>query len=182
MTTERLFLALWPDETVRTALAALCVRADSGTGRPVPADNIHLTLVFLGSVDAERRACIEDACAAVQVPAFALTLANLHWHARRRMVWVAPVEVPARLSELVGILNSRLTRCGFVPEARPFRAHVTLARDVRRRIAQRPFDAIRWNIGEFCLVDSRPGVRGSVYTICRRWPLIGAGAASDTRV
>ena len=180
MTTERLFLALWPDDTVRAALAALCAGADSG--RAVPVENIHLTLVFLGSLDRARRACVEDACAAVQAPAFELTLTNLRRHARQRMVWAAPVEVPASLSALVAGLNSQLLRCVFVPESRRFRAHVTLARDVRRRIEPRRFEAIRWKVEEFCLVDSRPGARGSVYAIRRRWPLVGAGAASDTRV
>jgi 2'-5' RNA ligase len=53
--TLRAFFALWPDATVRAALAPL-VRdiARKVHGRPTAVESIHLTLAFLGEVAEER--------------------------------------------------------------------------------------------------------------------------------
>lgn len=174
MTAERLFLALWPDTAVRTALAPLAISVIAHAGRAVPPENLHLTLVFLGAVDAARRACVEHACARVRADAFELTLAEVRAH-RSGIVWAAPVDTPEALRELVDQLRTTLGQCGLVPEARRFRAHVTLARDVRRPILPRQFSPILWNVREFGLGSSRLGRGGSSYTVERRWPL-GAGA------
>jgi hypothetical protein len=52
---RRVFFALWPDDGLRTSLwraTREAVRASGG--QPMPAHNLHVTLVFLGSV-ADRR-------------------------------------------------------------------------------------------------------------------------------
>lgn len=53
--TRRLFFALWPHHALQTALAAITrdVVLASG-GRPVPPENFHVTLVFLGMVAGAR--------------------------------------------------------------------------------------------------------------------------------
>ncbi len=56
----RLFFALWPDPPTRTALAMLVDGLPLVGGRRVPAENLHLTLAFLGNVD-------EGAAAAARV-------------------------------------------------------------------------------------------------------------------
>jgi len=49
--TRRLFFALWPDEATREQLAHITRKAVRGSGgRPIPVENLHSTLVFLGSV------------------------------------------------------------------------------------------------------------------------------------
>lgn len=56
--TRRLFFALWPDETLRATFAHATHKAVRASGgRLVPARNLHVTLLFLGSV-AER--CIPE--------------------------------------------------------------------------------------------------------------------------
>ena len=51
----RLFYAIWPDDNAKRGACGACrgARARLG-GRPVPAENIHLTLAFLGTVADER--------------------------------------------------------------------------------------------------------------------------------
>ena len=66
---KRLFFALWPDETTRSGLAKA---ARQWTRRPVPADNLHMTLQFLGACDAEQEACYIEAASTIQAEAFEL--------------------------------------------------------------------------------------------------------------
>lgn len=165
-TTERLFFALWPDDAVRARLAPLAAACG---GRRVPGDSLHLTLAFLGPTDAARRDCCERAAAAVPFVPFELVLSEVQWQRRRGIVWAVAAEVPAELAALVAALNEGLRGCGYAPEARAFRAHVTLARKVRRA---RPgsLDPVRWAVDRFWLVSSQLAPGGSRYTLERCWP------------
>ena len=51
---RRLFVALWPDAKVRHEITMLQARPEirEVAGRVVPPSNIHMTLQFLGDVDA----------------------------------------------------------------------------------------------------------------------------------
>lgn len=164
--TERLFFALWPDDRVRARLAPLAAGYE---GRRVSSENLHLTLLFLGATDADRRACVERAAASVPFAPFELVLTDVQWQRRRGIVWMAARKVPVELNRLVVALNEGLRGCGFAPEARAFRAHVTLARKVRRG---RPVgtDPIAWRVDRFWLVSSRLEAGGSRYTLEQCWP------------
>ena len=55
--TIRVFFAIWPDDVAQTKLAGLAeqLRGESlCSGRKTKAENIHLTLVFVGEVDASK--------------------------------------------------------------------------------------------------------------------------------
>ncbi len=56
---QRLFFALWPSEEVRAGLAEVMASLDVRGGKPVAAENLHITLLFLGSVTAQTRICAE---------------------------------------------------------------------------------------------------------------------------
>ncbi|MDR2244802.1 MAG: hypothetical protein LBE15_05280 [Burkholderiales bacterium] len=43
-------------------------------------------------------------------------------------MWAGPKETPAALIALVEDIHALLQPCGFTPETRPFRAHITLRR------------------------------------------------------
>jgi 2'-5' RNA ligase len=137
----RLFVALDLPTDVRATLAAWADTAAPATVRRVPAENLHVTLAFLGSRD-------EAAAAATArvLPQAARPLGPLHtvdalWLAPRRPSVLTVALAPDReLLELHAGLVDLLTRTiGFEPEARPFRAHVTVGRvprgariDIRR--------------------------------------------------
>jgi RNA 2',3'-cyclic 3'-phosphodiesterase len=169
---QRLFFALWPDAQTRQALAGLAERhLAPGDGRRVAAANLHLTLAFLGSVDSATRACAERAAQSVSASAFELELQCLgHWP-RARILWSAPQETPPALTGLINALHEALRMCGHRPEARPFRAHVTLARKASAAIKTARHAPIPWPVRDFHLLVSESARQGVRYRALNRWPL-----------
>jgi len=167
--TRRLFLALWPSAWVRRQIAD-CARPLSG-GRKVKAENLHLTLIFLGTTDCQRQRCYERALQAIQVPSLTLTLDTLGYWSKPRIVWLGISRPPTRLADLVQELRGRLVGCGFKPETRPFKAHITLA---RRHPGPAPETAvvqpIIWPIDRIALVESCSTAVGVHYRVLRYWP------------
>ncbi len=165
---RRLFLALWPDAHVRQAMAAIAGKASGG--RVVRPANLHLTLVFLGATDAHCLACYERALDGLVVPLITLRLERLGCWPRRRILWLAPAETPAELVDLVAQINARLASCGFTPESRPFRAHITLSRKYARpRPRPIEFDPPVWVTRRVVLVESSSTPRGVRYAPLRCW-------------
>jgi 2'-5' RNA ligase len=187
--TKRLFFALWPSPPLQEQMHRLArdlVRSDNA--RLIPADKLHLTLAFLGSVDAARQACYEQAADAVRVEPFTLTLGEAGVWRRSGIVWVGTPRTPAALLDLVRDLGMGLARCGHEPETRPFKVHVTVARNARgrRHVARdRASESagapaanavqtalpLEWPVDHFCLVQSQMLPDGARYQILKRWPL-----------
>lgn len=169
---QRLFLALWPEAVVRLQIAEL---ASSVAGvRRVGEDNLHLTLVFLGATRSESLAAYQAALTNLQVPVFELVLDRYgHWP-KPRILWLGCSQTPPELYALVADLHRRLRDCGFIPERRPFQAHVTLARKFSGSLpAHSPSPPVCWPISTVSLVKSLPAVNGSQYQILHRWPGLG---------
>lgn len=168
---QRLFLALWPDDGVRAQLETAAQPLAGQGGRVIAAPNLHVTLVFLGAADTARRACIEAALATVRGEPFEFTLTRLEWRRRTGIAWLAADEIPAALHALLQAVNATLVPCDHVAESRPYRLHVTLARNVRRPVRAQAVAPIRWRADEFCLVSSALTPQGSRYTVERCWRL-----------
>jgi 2'-5' RNA ligase len=170
---RRLFFALWPDEAVRAALDAAGLALAGRRVKRVPAANLHITLAFAGPVAAGTADCLARRAAEVRVAPFELCIDHSgHWP-RPRILWIGPTRVPPGLRDLAGALRNVLADCGLVPEARGFQAHVTVARKVARAVADPEFPAVTWPVSRFCLVESAPSERGSIYRPLNCWPLEG---------
>lgn len=171
---ERLFLALWPDPGLQRAIERAAREAVRETGgRPVPAENLHITVLFVGSVERERRHCLEQALAARgDLRAFTLELDRLGYWRRPRVLWLAPTHVPEALEELAAALRAAASGCGLATESRPLRPHLTLARKARRRgDAQALGEALCWPVDRYCLVRSQTLPEGARYESIGEWPL-----------
>ncbi len=173
-TVQRLFFALWPEPALRRRLfrdIRQLVRRSGG--RPVAEADLHVTVVFLGSTDAARRACCEAAAATLRPAPFTLTFDTVGYWPRARALWLGATQVPEPLPALARSLNEALAACGFIPEPRPLRPHVTLARKVAQwKGAQAPAP-IPWPAETLCLVESVTDPAGARYRVLRRWPLAG---------
>ena len=133
----RLFAALELPADVRAGMAAFGreAAANDRALRPSRADALHLTLAFLGHRALDE---VAPACAVVRdmagSPAPVLTLAGALWLAPRRphVLTVGLEDADGALGSLQAAIVARLADAlPWQPEARPFRAHVTVAR-VRR--------------------------------------------------
>lgn len=169
----RLFFALWPDAAMRAQLDA-ARRALNVPGRPVPARNLHLTLVFLGAVAAEKIAAV-DVGAATRVPPFTLVLDRLGGFPHAGVAWLAPSRMPAELAALTDALQRACRAAGLDPDPRPFAPHLSIARKIRDVIPAE-MAPLPWKVTDFRLVESMRGAAGSGYRVRACWPLICAGS------
>ncbi len=168
----RLFFALWPDDRVRIALAAAAgALRKACDGRTTPAENLHMTLAFIGDVPAGRLPELQHIAAGLGAASFALTLDCIGWWRTQRLVWAGTTACPHDLASLVDRLAARLHADGFRTERRGFKPHVTLLRDARTTPARENIEPLRWHAEDFVLACSEPAVRGVRYRIVGKWPL-----------
>ena len=170
--TQRLFFALWPPAELSRELYRLAgnvLRGDAG--RRVMPEHIHLTLAFLGSVDASFRECAEQAAVAIRAESFMLMLEQMGYWPKSGILWVGPNQTPQPLLHLVQDLNAGLAGCGHEAEKRPYAAHLTLARKARPHGDIHSIESRAWEINRFHLVQSHTPADGARYEILRSWRL-----------
>ena len=182
--TQRLFFALWPDEAARLALEAATDRAVRRCGgRPVPAANLHVTLMFLGSVASERLSEVQSlaravAAACVQEQPLALTFDRLvHWSVPH--ILCALAQAPDAAGRLAAALKDVAAAAGFTPDLKPFRAHVTVARKVLHAAHLPALRPVAWHFADFALIDSRTEPSGPVYSVMESYPLVKSEKARE---
>lgn len=129
----RLFFALPLPEGPRRALAAL--QSDVGKARWVPAEQLHVTMRFLGEVDEEAEARVVERVerARPSWPAVRVAVRGLGVFGspeRPRVLWAA-LDPAGEVRRIAAELESCVRDAGLPPEERSFTAHVTLARLTR---------------------------------------------------
>ena len=163
----RLFLALWPTPAVRAGLLAWRDVFEWPEGAsPVAADELHLTLHFIGAVP---RAALDELLPmfAVPMPAFELRFGRPElWHGG--LAVLRPHAVPDALLQLHAALRGVLEGAALRTETRPFRPHVTLARRAHGARVGAPAPPVRWRVHGHALVESRPGPAGR-YGVVQRY-------------
>lgn len=138
----RLFVALELPDDVRTVLATVQQRLRRSGQHPVKwvkPDSSHLTLQFLGEVDAARVPAILVALQSVQrasaaVPAPLLQTGRVGAFPTMQCpqtVWMGVAGAVVALGQVQQRVAAALSQVGFVPEDRAFHPHLTLGR-VRR--------------------------------------------------
>ena len=135
--TQRLFFALWPSRAQQTNLAAaLPESVRSIAGRLIAPGNYHVTLVFLGSVGADRLPAVMASGARIAT-AFEHGPDSLRMEFDRVEFWrrakiaCAVASTPSEgAAHVFESLRETLEPAGFDLNAKPLRPHVTLARKV----------------------------------------------------
>jgi RNA 2',3'-cyclic 3'-phosphodiesterase len=166
----RLFFALWPAAPAAEELERLAREvARSAGGRAVPLDKIHLTVVFLGEVAAERVADAGEVAASLPGADIAVRLDCVGSFAGARAAW-AGSSLPAQaLRALQSDLARGLRGAGFALEDRSYVPHVTLARRIVRSVPRAVIEPIGWHADELALVRTEAGT--GRYTTLGAWPL-----------
>jgi len=169
----RVFFALWPDKTERTALAAwqpglheIC------GGRSMRADTLHATLVFLGDVGLHRLEALQLAAQEVNGESFDLALDTARYWGHNHIVYAAPNTVPPQLVQLVHDLEQHLSKHNFRFDKHPYKPHITLLRHAQW--SDEPLPEMRlvvWQARNFALVQSVPDEEGANYRVLARFSL-----------
>jgi len=169
---QRLFIALYPDDLVRDRLHRIALDlVKNSAARVVPQENLHLTLKFLGSVDATTRACLQRKLERIRGQRFTLRIENVEYRKRQQMLWAVAGTIPDALTRLVTEVEHSSIDCGLAASDHVFRPHLTLARNVHGDIAPRQIGMIEARVEEYFLVSSETRPGGSRYTRLQGWQL-----------
>ncbi|GGK82654.1 RNA 2',3'-cyclic phosphodiesterase [Amphritea balenae] len=120
----RLFLSIDPPRTVREAIHSCCPALKQI--KLEPAEQLHLTLLFLGEQPPTTVDLIEQASQYLTTAPFELRLAGVGQF-RSGIIWLGVQPQPA-LMKLQQKLSQRLTNDGIDLETRVYHPHLTLAR------------------------------------------------------
>lgn len=153
-TSQRLFVALRPDDAATTELQRAVGEARGRlTGlegadaiRWIPAERWHLTVLFLGSVEKDRVAAVTEAgaSAAAGTDTFLWQLSGCRASpsvSRARVLWSPAQATGDSLARLHRAMRRMMRSAGQSVERRPYHAHLTIAR-VRSRFPE-VRDAVR---------------------------------------
>lgn len=177
--TARVFFGLWPSPELAGQLAAYAdAAAKQFGGRPTRLDTIHLTLAFLGDVPETQLPALCDVARRVAFRSFELSLDQVGFWPRQRLLWAGCRESLPALGDLVADLREALVQAGLPAHdhERTFIPHVTLVRKIPTSsagdIAYRlqPVAPLRWPCHEFVLVRSQLAVTGSRYQTVAGFP------------
>jgi 2'-5' RNA ligase len=161
----RLFVAIWPSEPVLELLDDLERPRDQGV-RWVPAENLHVTLRFLGDAD------VDDVAEALDQVALPRAVARLgpaiDVLAERSLV--LPV---AGVDDVADVVRFATRGMGTERERRRFVGHLTLARLARGARPSRSIGRLfegAFEVDEVALVASTLTDSGAVYETVGTWP------------
>ncbi len=140
-------------------------------GRPNHPEDLHITLVFLGPVAPDQYDCVLETADRTSTPTFSIRIDRVGYWKRPHILWCGPSEIPLELNRLVSGLQRGLSGCGFTPEKRPYRPHVTLTRKSRPVAAHALPRSLEWQVDSFVLMETVPGGPSPHYRIRKKWPL-----------
>jgi 2'-5' RNA ligase len=148
------------------------------------AEKFHITVKFLGEVEAGRVASLSLAAsrAAACAQPFALAIEGAGAFPSKglpRVLWLGVTDSSGGLARLQSSLEDASAEEGFPREKRPFHPHLTIARlrqpQGARRLAvlhqERGFAPAPFHVEELIVIRSEPGPGGSRYTEISRHAL-----------
>ena len=146
----RLFFAIELDEQTRAALeqAVAIVRLQSKDGRWTRAENLHVTVQFIGEVQDDSLDLLSAILrrAAGSVGPFSLVFREYGvFGSRADVCWIG-IEPVAQLQILSSQIRMELARAGLPSDNRPYRPHLTIARQVQPMIGRLP----AWTLPLIC--------------------------------
>ena len=182
----RLFIAIEIPQTIRSTFATLLkeFRAIAPQVKWVRAENLHVTLKFLGETEAAKLGALQNVLSAVRSEEpVGLEFRGLGFfpNEKRPRVFWAGMEASPNLKTLAADIDQATHRLGYPLEERPFTPHLTLARfqppgippkllqAIQVKSAQ-AFDSLR--TGEFHLIESKLKPTGAEYTTVQTFQFV----------
>lgn len=139
----RMFIAISIDKRTKDALRTIQnrLRSYAVKGNFSLIDNFHVTLAFLGQIEAKRAGQALWAIRETEVAPMMLTFDRAGRFRRENGdVWWIGIRKNAGLSALQKNLAENLAQAGFQLEKRPFKPHLTLGRQIVAKISPEDMD------------------------------------------
>lgn len=163
---RRVFFALWPAPALATQLYALGIGCK---GRAMRVEDLHLTLAFIGEVDAAQLETLQAIAARLTLPRCELVIDQLGYWRHNRILWAGCRELPPVLRDFVTSLHTALREAGFALDERDFAAHITLLRDAKDMPAEPAIAPLRWPVEGWELAVSARRDDGRRYRRLADW-------------
>jgi 2'-5' RNA ligase len=184
----RLFLSIELPEDVRAHLIQVRRRLEEHLPKIAytKAENLHLTLKFLGEVEPKRVDAIVESLSKISPPRIELFAEKLDCFPNRGPIRIVTAAMNGTLAPLRALVESIEQRCkflGFAKEQRAYRPHVTIAR--ARPVLSAKFRQVaneatadlwpgpKFAPTEFVLMESHLSPEGSKYKALARFPIGG---------
>lgn len=180
--TKRLFLALvLPDEAKARLNTWRNRNLYTLEQPPVPVDNYHVTLVYIGAVTQPQLIELRKQLGTVVADSFVLDINKTDYWPTPKVLHLMPTSIPPRLIDLQRKVNKATTQAGLPPETRPYRPHITLYRKIKpiqfEQLEQdglpEPNTSIA--INQFAIYESISSPNGVYYKKLDSYGLIGSG-------
>ena len=177
----RLFVGMPLPEKLSAEIARLSTRlrrAGDGLRWTAP-ESWHITLQVLGNATDSQFECVKQQLDGVRSSAIPIRLGNLGVF-ERAGVFLIEIEPSPELVALARKVVESTQPCGFTPEDRPYRPHITLARakpETRRQLrdlkaqTQSTPHLSAFKADEFLLYESHLGPGGAKYEVRARFLL-----------
>jgi 2'-5' RNA ligase len=174
----RLFTGLEVPGAVVAELAL--ARGGVAGARWLEPEDYHITLRFIGDIDARAARDIDETLSEIRRPKALVRFEELSWFGgdKPRAI-VARVKADPELMDLQAEQERRLRRIGIEPETRKYTPHVTLARlrsvrqaSVASYLSERgALTAESFTAERFVLYSAREGTGGGPYVVEAAYPL-----------
>jgi 2'-5' RNA ligase len=175
----RLFFALVPDAGASAALVArVAPLVAQLQAQPVPAQNLHATLCFVGAVEPDRIDALRAVAAQLRGEPATLTFDALEvWEKPKILCATAGIGgAAASAADLAQKIGEAIVAADFSPDIKPFRPHFTLGRKVNAALTGEDWpraleETLVLRAERFVLMESRRTEAGSLYSVVDSWPL-----------
>ena len=169
----RLFLGLKPSVPQVQALVTL-QRQLAELGRPVPADNLHMTLFFLGTIEREKADAFVRAIDSQTWPSYRLTLDQLSLWRKPKIVCLRGIACDEKLQQSVEKIREIAKTVALEDPFTVYTPHITLLRkatvlpDDSQKFVTEPLILSAESMHVFQSISHESGVE---YKIIKSWPL-----------
>jgi RNA 2',3'-cyclic 3'-phosphodiesterase len=182
----RLFIAIELTNEIRRAVADLLgeLRKAAPQAKWVRAENLHVTLKFLGRTEPDKLVAIQNALGSLRSPEpIMLDFSGLGFfpnEKRPRVFWMG-MNASSNLPSLAEAIDHAVHKLGFPLETRPFAPHLTLARFEPPGLPAKLGPAVTENstytfgsliAREFHLIKSKLKPMGAEYTTLQSFPFL----------
>lgn len=144
--------------------------------KAVPAQNLHITLAFLGALTDQQKHQLIAAVSQIKSSLakqtnYTLKLNRLNYFKKPKVLYITNNEIPPWLTILATALSQQAIALGLFQEKRPYLPHITLYRKATALPNNLPQGDIDISVDSFSLFQSLTSKTGVSYQAIKRWYL-----------